>query len=39
MMRLARYLSNYDNPKSLGVRMRVKCIGPLLEMIEQAYHH
>lgn len=37
-MRLARSLSNYDNPKSLGVRRRVKFIGPLLAMIEQAYH-
>ena len=35
--RLARWLSNYDNPRSLGSRLRARRIGPLLQLIEQAY--
>ncbi len=35
--RLARHLSNYDNPHSLGSRLRAKRIGPLLALIDQAY--
>ncbi|MBD9415046.1 class I SAM-dependent methyltransferase [Pseudomonas sp. PDM16] len=37
MKRLAAYLTDYDNPRSLGARMRVRRIGPLLAMIDQAY--
>ena len=31
---LARWLSNYDSPKSLGSRLRAKRVAPLLAMIE-----
>jgi glycosyltransferase involved in cell wall biosynthesis len=37
MKRLARHLSNYENPRSLGSCLRAKRIGPLLAMIDQAY--
>lgn len=37
MKRMARHLSNYDNPNSLGSRLRAKRIGPLLAIIDQAY--
>ena len=37
MKRLARYLTNYDNPRALATRLRSRRIGPLRDMIEQAY--
>ncbi len=37
MKRLANHLSDYDNPRSLGARMRARRIGPLLAMIDEAY--
>ena len=37
MKRLAHYLTNYDNPGTLGSRLRAKRIEPLLSLIDQAY--
>lgn len=37
MKRIANHLSNYDNPRSLGARLRARRIGPLLAMIDEAY--
>lgn len=35
---LARRLSNYDNPQSVGSRLRAKRIAPLLEMIQDVFN-
>ena len=37
MNRLALYLTDYDNPRSLGTRLRTRRAGPLRDMIEQTY--
>lgn len=37
MKRLALHLTNYDNPRALGTRLRTRRVGPLRDMIEQAY--
>ncbi|WP_414158943.1 glycosyltransferase [Pseudomonas sp. BNK-45] len=37
MKRLVRYLTDYDNPRALATRLRSRRIGPLRDMIEQAY--
>ena len=37
MKRLTRHLTDYDNPRALGTRLRTRRIGPLRDMIEQAY--
>lgn len=37
MQRLARRLTDYDNPRALGTRLRARRIGPLRTMIEHAY--
>lgn len=34
---LARSLTNYDNPKSFGSRLRARRIAPLMEMIESVF--
>ncbi|WAH57619.1 glycosyltransferase [Pseudomonas silvicola] len=35
--RLAMLVSDYDNPRSLGARLRARRIGPLLALIRQAH--
>lgn len=37
LTRIARHLTNYDNPHSLGSRLRARRIGPLLRLIEEAF--
>jgi len=37
MKRLAVQLTDYDNPRALGSRLRTRRLGPLLNMIDQAY--
>lgn len=37
MKSLARHLTDYDDPRALGTRLRSRRIGPLRDMIEQAY--
>jgi hypothetical protein len=36
--KLAKHISDYNDPASLGSRFRAKRIAPLLEMVEETYH-
>lgn len=34
---ITKWLTDYDNPRSIGVRFRIRRIGPLLGLIDSAY--